>query len=69
MMKGKMPTMPGMSVRKEIDARLAAERVATRTETIEEVIDFLRASRFLDAALALKSSAFGPPLQGGASNE
>lgn len=56
----KMPTIGGMSVRKEIDQRMDALWTATRTITIEECITFLERSDFTEAAAALYAAAFTP---------
>jgi hypothetical protein len=55
-----MPTLGGMSVRKEIDARMDALWTATRSVTIEECITFLEQSGFIEAAEALSKAAFEP---------
>jgi len=54
-----MATLPGMSVRKEIEIRLEQTRLDTRSAALEEAIAFLGAYGFLDAAEALQHAAFG----------
>lgn len=51
-----MKTIGGMSVRAEIEARLETKRA----ETIDEVINFLGGSGFVDAAEALRTAAYAP---------
>lgn len=58
MKREKMKTIGGMSVRTEIDARLASERIEARTATIEEVINFLGGSGHIAAAEDLQRAAF-----------
>jgi hypothetical protein len=54
-----MSTFPGMSVRKEIEIRLAQAQQDARSAALEEAIVFLGTYGFLDAAEALQHAAFG----------
>lgn len=58
MTKERMKTVHGMSVRAEIDARIAAEREDARARAFEEVIRFFGAAGMIDAAEMLRSAAF-----------
>lgn len=60
MTREKMKTIGGMSVRAEIDRRVAE----ARTSAIEEVIVFLGGSGFSAAAEALQHAAFGEQGEG-----
>jgi hypothetical protein len=55
-----MKTFGGMSVRTEIEARLALQRAEVRAATIEECITFLGGSGLLEAAELLRIAAFEP---------
>lgn len=55
-----MKTIGGMSVRKEIEARLAAQQLDTRVSTFDEAIAFLGGSGFAEAAEALRHAVFDP---------
>lgn len=55
----RMETLPGMSVRREIEGRLADARAEARAGAFEEAIAFLRASGHPGAAVALEAAAFG----------
>jgi hypothetical protein len=55
-----MKTIGGLSVRQEIEARLADQRLETRAAAFDEAIAFLAGSGFDQAARALEHAAFGP---------
>lgn len=59
-----IPTIPGMSVHREIEQRIAVERIVARTEALEEAIALLRMAGFDTAATVLDTAAFGNEVAG-----
>jgi hypothetical protein len=59
-MKAPMKTVGGLSVRNEIEARLAHAEGEARAAAFDEAIAFLGGSGFVDAAEALRIAAFEP---------
>lgn len=59
-MKAPMKTAGGLSVRNEIDARIAYAESEARAAAFDEAIAFLGGSGFVEAAEALRIAAFEP---------
>ncbi|MCW5722045.1 MAG: hypothetical protein KIS86_12970 [Devosia sp.] len=61
MTRANMETVHGMSVRVEIDARIALACKDARARAFEEAIRFLGGAGMADAAELLRAAAFDPP--------